>query len=77
MTDRPTDDPLEQPPLIRALLIARHTLVVHNGIAVSREGKWWRLDFTAELAEINAALEAAGIDTTKPMLAPVRWADPE
>ncbi|MFL9902670.1 hypothetical protein PQR71_31795 [Paraburkholderia fungorum] len=75
MTDRPTDDPLEQPPLIRALLIVRHTLVVHNGMAVSSGGEWWRLDFAAQLATIDAALQSAGIDTTKPMLAPVKWTE--
>lgn len=39
------------------------------------EGKSWDLNFMSQLAEIDAALRSAGIDTSKPMLAPVRWAD--
>jgi hypothetical protein len=74
MTDRPTNDH-DKPPLVRTLLLARYTLVIHNGMKVTSEGESWRLDFTGELAEIDAALQSAGIDTTKPMLAPVRWAD--
>ncbi|MFM0141702.1 hypothetical protein [Paraburkholderia sp. RL18-085-BIA-A] len=74
MTDTP-DDRLDQPPLIQALLLARYTLVIHNGMTVTSEGESWRLDFAAELATIDAALQNAGIDTTKPMLAPVRWTD--
>lgn len=70
------DDP-DQPPLIQALLLARYILVIHNGMKVTSEGESWKLDFTAELAKIDAALQTAGIDTTKPMVAPVRWADPE
>jgi hypothetical protein len=74
MTERP-DDPTDQPPLVKALLIARYTLVIHNGMKVTSEGESWRLDFAGELAEIDAALQSAGIDTTKPMLAPVKWTD--
>jgi hypothetical protein len=74
MTDRPTDDQAK-PPLVKALLIARYTLVIHNGMTATSEGESWRLDFTGELAEIDAALQTAGIDTTKPMLAPVKWTD--
>jgi hypothetical protein len=72
MTDRPTDDH-DKPPLVKALLLARYTLVIHNGMTVTSEGESWRLDFTGELAEIDAALQSVGIDTTKPMLAPVKW----
>jgi hypothetical protein len=74
MTDRPTDDH-DKPPLVKALLIARYTLVIHNGMTATSEGESWRLDFTGELAEIDAALQSAGIDTTKEMLAPVKWTD--
>jgi hypothetical protein len=75
MTERPTDDSLNQPEVVKALLVARYILVIHNGMKVTSEGESWRLDFTGEVATIDAALQAAGIDTTKPMLAPVRWAD--
>jgi hypothetical protein len=74
MTQRP-DDLSKQPEVIHALLIARYTLVIHNGMAATSEGETWKLDFTEEVATIDAALQSAGIDTTKPMLAPVRWAD--
>ncbi|KAA1013063.1 hypothetical protein FVF58_09750 [Paraburkholderia panacisoli] len=74
MTDRP-DDPADQPPLVQALLLARYTLVIHNGMTVTSEGESWRLDFTTELAKIDAALQSAGIDTTTEMLAPVKWTD--
>jgi hypothetical protein len=74
MTDRPTDDQ-DKPPLVKALLLARYTLVIHNGMTATSEGESWRLDFTGELAEIDAALQTAGVDTTKPMLAPVKWTD--
>lgn len=75
MIERPADEPREQPPLIRALLIVRHTLVVHNGMTATSEGESWKLDFSSQLATIDAALQSAGIDTAKPMLAPVRWED--
>lgn len=75
MTDQPLDAS-EQPPLVRALLIARYALVIHNGMTVISEGESWRLDFSSQLAEIDAALKEAEIDTSKPMLAPVRWTPP-
>ncbi|MBB5508186.1 hypothetical protein [Paraburkholderia atlantica] len=75
MTDRP-EDLSDQPPLVRALLLARYTLVIHNGMKVTSEGESWTLDFASQIAEIDAALQGAGVDTTKPMLAPVRWAKP-
>jgi hypothetical protein len=74
MTDRP-DDLSGQPPLIHVLLVARYTLVIHDGMKVTSEGESWTLDFTEQLARIDAALQSAGIDTTMPMVAPVRWAD--
>lgn len=73
--DLPAANPFAQPPLIRALLIARYALVIHGGMMVTCEGKSWNLDFAAQIAEIDEALQSEGIDTTKPMLAPVRWAD--
>lgn len=66
-------DPFAQPPLVRALLIARHALVTHDGIRATSEGESWTLDFRSALSEIDAALQDAGIDTNKPMLAPVKW----
>jgi hypothetical protein len=74
MTQRP-DAQSDQPETVQALLVARYTLVIHNGMTVTSEGESWKLDFTAELAKIDAALQGAGIDTTKPMLAPVKWAE--
>jgi hypothetical protein len=71
----PTFDPFEQPPLVQALLVALHTLVVHNGMEVTSEGETWKLDFMPRITQIKAALKTAGIDADKPMLAPVRWAD--
>jgi hypothetical protein len=65
----------EQSELVQALLVARYTLVIHDGMKVTSEGESWTLDFSSQLATIDAALQSAGIDTTKPMLAPVRWAD--
>jgi hypothetical protein len=64
-----------QSELVQALLVARYTLVIHDGMKVTSEGESWTLDFTEQLARIDAALQSAGIDTTKPMVAPVRWAD--
>ena len=75
--EEPTFDPLEQPPLVKALLVALHTLVVHDCMEVTSEGQTWTLDFIPQIREIEAALKTAGIDATKPMLAPVRWADDE
>ncbi|MFL9903056.1 hypothetical protein PQR71_33755 [Paraburkholderia fungorum] len=74
MTQRPTDD-ASQPEIVKALLLARYTLVIHNGMTATSEGESWKLDFTTELARIDAALQSAGIDTTKPMLAPVKWTE--
>ncbi|MGF6444416.1 hypothetical protein [Paraburkholderia youngii] len=68
-------DPFKQSPLVQALLIAQYTLVIHDGMKVTSEGQSWTLDFSGELAKIAEALEEAGIDTTKPILAPVRWQD--
>lgn len=73
MTNRPDDQ--DHPPVVRALLLARYTLVIHDGMIVTSEGESWKLDFTAQLAEIDAALQTAGVDTTKAMIAPVRWKD--
>jgi hypothetical protein len=72
MTQRPDDS--DQPEIVRALLVARYTLVIHDGMKVTSEGESWKLDFTAQLATIDAALQSAGVDTTKPMIAPVKWA---
>jgi hypothetical protein len=64
----------EQSEVVQALLVARYTLVIHDGMKVTSEGESWTLDFADQLARIDAALQGAGIDTTKPMVAPVRWA---
>lgn len=74
MLERP-NDPIEQPPLVQALLVARYTLAIHSGMKVTSEGETWQLDFASELSKIDAALQSAGVDTTRPMLAPVKWAD--
>lgn len=73
--EKPAFDPFEQPPLVQALLVALHTLVAHDGMKATSEGETWTLDFGPQIAQIQTALETAGIDATKPMLAPVRWAD--
>jgi hypothetical protein len=65
----------EQSEVVQALLVARYTLVIHDGMKVTSEGESWKLDFTEQLARIDAALQSAGVDTTQPMVAPVRWAD--
>jgi hypothetical protein len=52
-----------------------YTLVVHDHMKVTSEGETGTLDFAQHVAAIDAALETAGIDTTKPMLAPVKWTD--
>jgi hypothetical protein len=75
MLEEPTFDPFQQPPLVQALLVALHTLVVHNSMEVTSEGQTWTLDFIPQIRQIEAALKTADIDATKPMLAPVRWAD--
>lgn len=74
MTERP-DDPSGQPPLVQALLVARYTLVIHDGMVVTSEGESWQLDFSSQLARIDAALKNAGIDTARPMVAPVEGTD--
>ncbi|MGF6549284.1 hypothetical protein [Paraburkholderia youngii] len=66
-------DPFKQSALVQALLIAQYALVIHDGMKVTSEGRSWKLDFSGELAKIAEALRGAGIDTTKPILAPVRW----
>jgi len=75
--EEPKLDPFEQPPLVQALLVALHTLVVHDCMEVTSEGQTWTLDFIPQIRQIEAALNTVGIDATKPMLAPVRWADDE
>jgi hypothetical protein len=75
--EKPTFDPFEQPPIVQALLVALHTLVVHNSMEVTSEGETWTLDFIPQIRQIEAALQTAGIDATKPMLAPVKWSDDE
>ncbi|WP_087750592.1 hypothetical protein [Paraburkholderia caledonica] len=77
MLGKPTFDPLQQPPLVQALLVALHTLVIHNSMEETSEGQTWTLDFVPQIRQIQTALQTAGIDATKPMLAPVRWADDE
>ena len=75
--EEPTFDPFEQPPLVQALLVALHTLVVHNGMQVTSEGESWTLNFMPEIERIKTALTTVGIDANKPMLAPVRSSDDE
>jgi hypothetical protein len=75
MLEEPTFDPFQQPPLVQALLVALHTLVVHDCMEVTSEGQTWTLDFVPQIRQIEAALKTAGIDATKPMLAPVHWTD--
>ncbi|BCG05535.1 hypothetical protein PPGU19_101030 (plasmid) [Paraburkholderia sp. PGU19] len=58
--------------LVSALLLARYILVIHDRKLITAEGETSELDFGAELEEIDAALQAAGIDTTQPLHAPVR-----
>lgn len=69
--EKPSFDPFEQPPLVQALLVALHTLVVHNSMEVTSEGETWTLDFMPEIARIKEALQSADYDTTQPMLAPI------
>ncbi|TCG05321.1 hypothetical protein BZM27_34585 [Paraburkholderia steynii] len=64
-----------QAKLVDALLLARYTLVIHDGNIIRCEGEEWILDFRPELDVIDAALEMAGIDTTQPLIAPVRRRD--
>jgi hypothetical protein len=59
--------------VVQALLLARYTLVIHDAMRVTSEGETWQLDFSSELAKIDAALQSVGVDTSQPMLAPVRW----
>ncbi|NVI06334.1 hypothetical protein [Paraburkholderia youngii] len=66
-------DPFKQSALVQALLIAPYALVIHDGMKVTSEGRSWKLDFSGELTKIAEALEGAGIDTTTPILAPVKW----
>jgi hypothetical protein len=61
--------------LIDALLLARYTLVVHDHKWINSEGETWELDFGAELKEIDAALQMAGIDTTEALRPPIRRRD--
>ncbi|WP_118182101.1 hypothetical protein [Paraburkholderia phosphatilytica] len=58
--------------LVDALYLARYVLTTHNGLRVQCEEDEWPLDFEVELRKIDAALQMAGIDTTKPMQAPRR-----
>ncbi|CAN7726585.1 hypothetical protein [Paraburkholderia hospita] len=69
------DQVKRQAKLIDALLFARYTLVIHDRKMCSAEGETWELNFSAELAEIDVALQMAGIDTTQPLHAPIRWRD--
>ncbi|MEI6002731.1 hypothetical protein H3V53_38230 [Paraburkholderia bengalensis] len=61
--------------LVEALLLVRYTLVIHDSNIIRCEGEEWRLDFSPELDVIDAALQMAGIDTTQPLIAPVRRSD--
>jgi hypothetical protein len=61
--------------LIDALLLARYMLVIHDHKLCTSEGETWELDFAPELKEIDDALQMAGIDTTQPLHAPIRWRD--
>jgi hypothetical protein len=61
--------------LVDALLLARYSLVVHDHKWINSEGETWELDFGAELEEIDAALQMAGIDTTEALRPPIRGRD--
>jgi hypothetical protein len=61
--------------LVDALLLARYTLVIHNHKWINSEGESWELDFGAELEQIDAALQMAGIDTKEVLRAPIRRRD--
>jgi hypothetical protein len=58
--------------LVDALLLARYTLVIHDHKRINSEGETWEFDFGAELEEIDAALQMAGIDTTEALRVPIR-----
>jgi len=73
--EEPAFDPFQQPPLIQALLVALHTLVVHNSMEITSEGETWTLDFVPQITQLKTALHTVGIDADKPMLAPVRWTE--
>jgi hypothetical protein len=49
--EEPTFDPFEQPPLVQALLVALHTLVVHNSMQVTSEGETWTLNFMPQISK--------------------------
>jgi hypothetical protein len=48
---------------------------IHDHKLCTSEGETWELDFSPELKEIDEALQMAGIDTTQPLHAPIRWRD--
>jgi len=59
MLEEPSFDPFQQPPLVQALLVALHTLVVHNSMEVTSEGQTWTLE---ALPGIVGPLQDAGYE---------------
>lgn len=47
--------------LARALNVALHALVVHDGMHGTMEGEAVRLDFSAQIRQVRAGLELLGV----------------
>jgi hypothetical protein len=63
-----------QAQLVDALLLARYALVVHDGMTLLGDDEpppRLRISFRCELERIDAALQAAGIDTTQALAPPL------
>ncbi|SAL78177.1 hypothetical protein [Caballeronia telluris] len=63
-----------QAQLVDALLLARYALVIHDGMTLLGDDEppsRLRINFRSELERIDAALQAAGIDTTQALAPPI------
>ena len=58
--------------IINALHVARYALVIHDSLPYRCEGAEFRMDFTEEIAEIDAVMTMLGVDLSEPLPAPIK-----
>ncbi|MPW22803.1 hypothetical protein GCT13_39900 [Paraburkholderia sp. CNPSo 3157] len=63
--------------VLRALHVASYTLSVHCGMLGLSEGDTWTLDFKPQTDMLWQAIALMGVDTSKPLRAPIPRRDSE
>ena len=60
--------------ILDCLQRARYALAIHNGMTIigdDVERSEWKLDFDAEIREIDGIMEMLGVDSSEPLRPPI------